>query len=156
MCVCINVRVCVHPCARVCVHACVCVCEYVCVCVCAHAYAFAPVCVRMRVCVHVCVCVHACVCGCGTELSSESEVWEVMTGLKLPGDSGLSFFLMARICSSARNAEHAHTTTAQSHTERRRLVWDAQMVADLMTTWNVFSSFKPISRLLFIEQSLFN
>lgn len=32
-----------------------------------------------------------------TECSSESEVCDVMTGLKLVGDRGLSFFLMARI-----------------------------------------------------------
>lgn len=29
----------------------------------------------------------------------------MMTGLKLLGESGLNFFLMARICSRARNAE---------------------------------------------------
>lgn len=40
-----------------------------------------------------------------TECSSESEVCEVMTGLKLLGVSGLNFFLMARICRRARNAE---------------------------------------------------
>lgn len=40
-----------------------------------------------------------------TECSSESEVCEVMTGLKLEGDRGLSFFLMARICSRALNAK---------------------------------------------------
>lgn len=39
-----------------------------------------------------------------TECSSESDVWEVMTGLKLVGEMGLSFFLMARICSSALKA----------------------------------------------------
>lgn len=40
-----------------------------------------------------------------TECSSESDVCEVMTGLKLDGDKGLSFFLMARICSRALNAK---------------------------------------------------
>lgn len=39
-----------------------------------------------------------------TECSSESDVWEEMMGLKLVGDKGPSFFLMARICSSARKA----------------------------------------------------
>lgn len=39
-----------------------------------------------------------------TECSSESDVCEVMTGLKLDGEMGLSFFLMARICSSALKA----------------------------------------------------
>lgn len=42
-----------------------------------------------------------------TECSSESEVCEVMTGLKLLGEMGLNFFLMALICSRARNAEGA-------------------------------------------------
>lgn len=40
-----------------------------------------------------------------TECSSESDVCEVMTGLKLVGEMGLSFFLMARICSRARKAK---------------------------------------------------
>lgn len=39
-----------------------------------------------------------------TECSSESDVWEEMMGLKLVGDKGPSFFLMARICSNARKA----------------------------------------------------
>lgn len=42
---------------------------------------------------------------CLTECSSESDVCEVMTGLKLVGERGLSFFLMARICSRALNAK---------------------------------------------------
>lgn len=45
-----------------------------------------------------------------TECSSESDVWEVMTGLKLAGEMGLSFFLMARICSRALKAKGKHET----------------------------------------------
>lgn len=39
-----------------------------------------------------------------TECSSESDVWDEMMGLKLVGDRGPNFFLMARIWSSARKA----------------------------------------------------
>lgn len=44
-----------------------------------------------------------------TECSSESEVWDERIGLKLAGDRGPSFFLMARICSSARKAAKKET-----------------------------------------------
>ena len=97
-------------------------------------------CVCVCVCVRVSVSLRACVCVCcgRTELSSESEVCDVMTGLKLLGDSGLSFFLMARICSSARNAEHANTTTGQTHRETLPRVGNTPLYCVvLMTTWNV-------------------
>lgn len=44
-----------------------------------------------------------------TECSSESDVWDEMMGLKLVGDKGPSFFLMARIWSSARKAAKKKT-----------------------------------------------
>lgn len=44
-----------------------------------------------------------------TECSSESEVWDERIGLKLAGDRGPSFFLMARIWSSARKAAKKET-----------------------------------------------
>ena len=44
-----------------------------------------------------------------TECSSESDVWDERIGLKLAGDRGPSFFLMARIWSSARKAVKRET-----------------------------------------------
>lgn len=64
---------------------------------------------------------------CLTECSSESDVCEVMTGLKLAGDRGLSFFLMARICRRALNAVRKHIyimcTDCQSAGLNQQWLW---------------------------------
>lgn len=65
---------------------------------------------------------------CRTELSSESDVCEVMTGLKLVGVKGLTFFLMALICSKALNAGKNHHKDSDVHKSRKDRLYKSSPV----------------------------